>query len=386
MNQDSIEKIVSDISPEQVCKYLNCSGWTNESNIGNVATIWHRSEKKHRSVEIVLPLSRSVKDYINRMVDVILTLSEFEKRPAESVAKSLANLCADLISIRVVHQDVKSGTIPLNDGLTLIEKAKELLVSSAKSTLSKQKIFHGKSSEEVTEYLKALHLGQTEVGSYVINIVAPIETNYPEQSDWDKKSFSRLVSSNLAQSLSAIQSSISAFRNSRTHSEFDDAVNRGVSANLCEALIGLSGSNKNRLVSISIDLSPIEEINPNLILEHTFVPENVIYLEEATKYFNDNYVIPNFVVDGYVSGLKREKDTQTGVVTVTAKVNGQERHISFDLDDHDYMKAIDEHEYKKNITCTGDLHLTTKTAKLMNCQGFGVFSNTDIFNDRLDDK
>jgi hypothetical protein len=166
---------IKSLQPNQLNSYLSYSGWFVDGSINDIAQIWHRKESEFESFEIIQPSTKEIKDYNQRVYDLIEVLAEFENRSISGVINDLSNFFADVIKVRVIHEDVKEGSIPLNDGVLLFEKAKELMVSAVKSTYSKRKYFGGgKLADEIVNFLEKMRLGQTEHGSYVVNLIAPI--------------------------------------------------------------------------------------------------------------------------------------------------------------------------------------------------------------------
>ena len=81
--------------------------------------------------------------------------------------------------MRVIGADTALGTIPINDGVLLFTKAKDLLCAAALSMYSRRKQFSGQLPKDAKTYLDSLllcraSLGQTEIGSYVVNVIAPL--------------------------------------------------------------------------------------------------------------------------------------------------------------------------------------------------------------------
>ncbi|KFX81173.1 hypothetical protein KR99_25185, partial [Ralstonia solanacearum] len=162
-----------EVSFDQLRAYLQHKQWFEDGKIRNVATIWHRQDNE--DAEVVLPLSY-VKDYWQRMRDALASIASFEERTVHEVLSEVKRLFANVITIRVVHDDTNDGTIPINDGVLLIAKARDLLSAAARSLYAKRKQFTRGAPKEAKEYLETLLLGQTEVGSYVVNVIAPVQT------------------------------------------------------------------------------------------------------------------------------------------------------------------------------------------------------------------
>lgn len=380
MRNSSLFYGLESLMPTQLRGYLVSHGWREESAIRDIASVWRRPELDKKDFEILQPEDKSIRDFSDRVLDMLQVLSEFEKRTIEDVFRDISNYFSDLIRIRISHNDVKNGSIPLDDGVLLIEKAKDLLASATLSTLSKKKYFIGSRPPDVIDFMDKARLGQTEIGSYVINIIAPLDSQENKEDELlERLSFSRIVTTTLDKGLSAISSTIDNFKRNNNFSVFDEAVEKGVSANLCDALIGLTGEKQSRDVHISISFSKFEQQEEELKIEHLFKPDIVPYLEKASEYLKENYVIPNITISGFVKKLDREKDKVYGLVTVTAVVEDRERNVTFELSGTDYLDAIHAHENKQIVQCTGNLYISPRSAKLTDNTNFRVIDSGFLF-------
>ncbi len=372
---------IQSLTPDQIAGYLTSQGWVNSGSLGKFASVWHREEESLQHLEIVEPLDRSLRDYENRVVDLIAVLSGFEGRPFLDVVSDVSRFYADVIKIRVAHDDVEGGSIPLNDGVLLFEKAKDLLVSAVRATFSKRRYFGGgKLPEDITDYIESMRLGQTEHGSYVVNMIAPIKLVDDGQGDDLKVSVSRAVSNTLAKSLTALDASVKAYKLSGDESTFDGAIQYGVSANLCDALVGLSGEAHSRNVRVTVSLSKAEEELEDLEREHDFEPSMIEYIQQASNYYKERYVIANKTVSGLVTKLSYDDGDDFGKVTIDALVNDIRKSVVFELPLDEYWQAHSAHKGSLIVECLGDLSVTPRSAVLTNATGFRVFGIDDMFS------
>ena len=381
MKNDTVLTTIKSLLPNQLYSYLSAQNWIEDGSIGTMATIWHRNEVEHHDYEIIQPNTTNLKDYHQRVYDLVNILADFESRSIFDIADDLSHFHADVIKIRVVHDDVGDGSIPINDGVLLFDKARELLTSVVKATFNKRKYFGGGGvSAEIADYLDTLRFGQTEVGSYVVNLIAPVEQFSSDHIDQLDVSLTRHVTSTLANSLAAIDESISEYKHTGSKQCFDGAVLKGASANLCDALIGLSGESKQRNVNISITLSKADNHNLDVPLVHRFSSDLVPYLQAASDYYKGSYVIADHKVAGSVTSLKHEDNEDMGTVTVQSLVNDTMKSVSFELPMVEYWEAHQAHKMKHIVECIGDLHVTPRSAKLHNAKEFRVFGNDDMFD------
>jgi flagellar biosynthesis regulator FlaF len=380
MNRNSLLAYLPSLSESQIRHYLEASGWLEDGSIGDLATIWHRTEDGQYDAEVILPRQAKARDYKERVIDLLISIAEFENHLPSEIATAIINVSVDIVYIRVIHDDVESGTIPLDDGILLNEKARDLMTSAVLSAISKRKHFSGARPMEATEYLQTLRLGQTQVGSYVVNIIAPLPPKVLEQesSSIDTTSFTRMVTVNLATSLDALQNAINEF-DDEDFSIFDEAVSKGVSANMCDALLGLSGDNKTRSFSISIAASTIEPSRLDSSNHYDFTPEGVAIMEKVSEHFKDNYVLENCTLLGEVTKLDRPSDAENGYVTIATTLRGVAKNVVFELVQSDYCEAIHAHEGKLHVECKGDIHVSPRTTRLLNPTEFRVLRDGELF-------
>jgi hypothetical protein len=378
MNTEPLNRALHDLRPDQVEAYLIDTGWQRDGEIGNRASIWHRPEENLKDYEVILPGNQRAKDYLDRIADVMYVLAEFEKREASEIARASAGYFADHIRVRVIHQDVQDGTIPLHDGVLLNLRARDVIAAGTLSTIAKRKQFFGKRPPNVQEFLESLRLGQTEVGSYVVNIIAPVKMQPPELETIPTTSLARLVTTNLTESLTALSVAIDKYIVAPDPTVFESAIASGVSANMCDALVGLSGESKTRGFEITITPSAGDrlEIEPKTFL---FSSEKVQFISAASEYYKDDYILPDQTVVGFIKRLDRPKGEEIGTVTIQATLLGMEKNVSVELQSDDYILAVSAHRANQIVTCRGDVHVKTRSATLLSQTGFGILKSEDLF-------
>lgn len=359
---------------DQLKTYLSKTGWTLDGQLGAVATIWHRVEEF--DAEVLLPASEGLKDYKNRMRDAIQAIAGYEKREPKHVLGEILNMFSGVIAVRVIGADTKDGTIPINDGVLLIEKAKDMLMSAAMAMFAKRRMFSGKPPKNAASYIESLLLGQTEVGSYVISVLVPQQDD-PSQDSIDGAAPVEGVALSLAHSLEALRVAAGKYGETGKLTEFDAAVRSGASANLCDALMGFSGESRKRDFEIKISgaAGPWFDGETKVF---AFDPEDVRVLKVAAGYYRDDYTLLNRKVIGFVRKLHRDKGADFGKVSVEARVNESERSVQIELDPKEYHDAVTAHDKQMWIECFGDLHVKGRTARLLNHSGFRILAAGEL--------
>lgn len=378
MRRDQLRERLVALEPDQLETYLASQGWRCDGNLSNLASIWHRPESSAYDAEVIAPSSKLAKDYHDRMVDAVLAIAAYEEREPIETASALTGHSADQVRVRVIHKDVVAGTIPLSDGILLNLRARDLLVSSAMSATSKRKHFSGKRPPETREFLNSLRLGQTEVGSYVVNVIAPLSpAGRNEQDSIPTTSVTRMITANLSAGLDALLDAIHDFKENDDLTVFNEAVNAGVSANMCDALLGLSGERHERSFEVTITPSSRDTFKsePRTFL---FDTTEVKILETASEYYKDNYVLPDQTIRGFIKRLDRPATEESGTITVEATILNTEKHVAIELGPEEYLDAVNAHKMREVIECHGDVSVKARSARLLNPSDFRVVRSGNL--------
>lgn len=187
----------------------------------------------------------------------------------------------------------------------------------------------------------------------------------------------------MARSLLATSVAVEKYEKTKDLISFEDVISSGVSANLCDALIGISGLARNRDVEISIELAMSEKDSQGIIRNHKFSSRHIPILDAASEYYKGNFVIKNYEVYGLVIRMDHEPTEDYGVIRVTSIVNGAAKNISIQLGLEDYWNAVSAHKPKRLVSCQGDLHVTPRSAILIDSINFKVADITDLFDEKF---
>ena len=166
---------------------------------------------------------------------------------------------SDLIRIRAPAGNAADGTIPIKAAVAFVERARDLMLAAACAAINKRSYFATRKPAQATDYLDHVRMGQTERGSFVLTILSPV-TPLLRLADLfpmePPEPYERSVTRTLAVSLSAIRAAADTAAAQGDLKPFSDAVEQGVSANLCEALVGLAQVSPSDGLDIGISWSP----------------------------------------------------------------------------------------------------------------------------------
>lgn len=378
MRHQDIRNQIADVDPAQLATYLVGSGWVRSDSGGTLTSLWHRPEDDARSAEVLLPMSEGLKDYQDRLLDAVEAIAEFERRPSAQVIQASSHYSSDHYSVRVVHDDTAEGTIPLNDGVLLNLRARDLIAASAMTTRTKRRHFSGKRTPEAKEFLKTLRLGQTAIGSYVVTVIAPLAPVQTAQQVVPTTSLTRLVTTNLRDSLGALSAALQEYQAASDLRVFDRAIDVGVSANMCDALVGLSGEDMRRGFEITIETALLDSPGQEP-MRFSFPPASVGHIARASNYYKDDYVLADQTVRGLVKKLIQIPGQDNGTIFVQASVAGHEKVVTIELAAAEYADAVLAHGAKEFVESRGDIHVKARTSTLLNPTRFRVLRSGDLF-------
>jgi hypothetical protein len=364
------------ISVEQLREYMRAKRWQEDGKIRSVATIWHHPDDVDAEVLVPWP---SAKDYLPRLREALSSIAACERRSVHDLLNDIRRLFSNVITVRVIHDDTADGTIPIKDGVLLIAKARELLSAAAQSVYAKKRQFTGPAPNEARAYLETLLLGQTEIGSYVVNVIAPLQSvGNAQERTAEAVSLSEAITQNLVTGLEALEKSNAAYEERGDLKAFDAAVLAGASSNMCDALLGFSGEKRQRSFEITVTApsGPMFESEPR---KFTFASRHVELLEKVAGYYKDDYVLPQRRLTGYITKLSRPRDETSGTVTIDSTLGDVERKVRVELSGDDYHMAVLAHDHSKLVRVEGDVHIKSKSAQLLNPTNFGVIEIDDFF-------
>ena len=352
MNQ-AVLASVSSIDPRGLRAYLRANGWAKIEAFGDRGDVYGREGV---TSEIVAPASSEFGDYGTRVLQIADILGRAEERDLFAVLTDLSLASVDLI--RVGAQDEGQRSVPLDAGVTLVSMAREVLLAAACAAVRPQRAYRAGSNRQATDYLKTVRLGHTESGSYVITLLSPVAPSlddgqqpnmFPELAD---EPYPRQVTRMLAQGLAATRQALDLANRDAGIGAFEDRVNVGVSANLCEAVAKLVKDRERVGLGVSWALT---RRSPPQRKAVSFRAQEGPVLAEASRVLRERQDRPNETISGYVRALKREEGDHKGRATVKAVVDGALVSVQVEFSPDDYTRIVDAHDRRFDITLDGEL-------------------------------
>ncbi|WP_140725707.1 hypothetical protein [Pseudomonas sp. Hp2] len=363
---------MSNVTLQQVRGYLTTQQWSLVSTPDAFIEVWRCQGEK--GGELLLPTEQAIdKDFL--LNESLRKLASIKDSVVSEIIREVRELTENLVSIRVAHRDVNDGSIPLEDGIALNANAKELISAAANAALERRPLYQGRPPALVSALLQSARLGQTTHGSYVIHVFC----KDPPQND-QPMDFARVTTRVLGSALTGLKSALEKYEESGNTILFEEALTRGASANLCDAIAKFSGKDRARTVEISLSADAVDQLapSPRTIIE--FPPSHQPHLRVAAEYFRQTYTLLNETIIGVVERLDRRAEQDAGVVRVaTTLSNGVQRSVSVQLGINEYPGAIHAHENKQLVRVSGNVIVTPRTASMVEPTGFRIYGNFELF-------
>lgn len=335
------------IEPTQIADYLLSRGWSLQEQIEDKATVWDSAD---RSAEVWIPLRPSLQDYRRLMSESFQVLEQLEHRPIRSIIQDLSLSSADISRFRVQTGMFRTPTLPLSDGVALVRAARDAIVSAARWLVEPKAAYYSRPLAEVSRFLRNLRLGQTEIGSYVVTVISPLTSETPPE-------FARDSMLQVYQSIQAARGAAIKATASLSLDSFDAAAREGVSANLCDALVGLAGASPDNAVELQFAWSPRIQVSGEPRQTITLNSEMIRTLKPAAERLRALEPEPRATVRGLVREMTdRTAADRQSQVTVVAEIDEVLRRVRFVLRGEFRQHAIDAFDRRLPLIITGTLN------------------------------
>lgn len=369
------------ITANQLRAYISANGWSLVSAPDEFIEVWRLTESS--AAELLVPTESAV-DAKELVEGALARVSQQLDMSVAALEQDILQLTENSISIRVIHPDVKDGSIPLDDGIALNSSAKGLIAAAANATLERRYKYQGRQPAAVRSLLDSARLGQTTHGSYVVHVFCPeLPSDHDEPNLGIPVSFPSLVTGTLQAALHGLENAIGKFQESNDPHVFEDAYASGASANLCEAVMQFSGKDRGRTVEISLSSGTTDKLIEPVRTRVRFSPEQQLSMLAAADYFRRTYTLFNEEVTGIVEALNRHAEQDDGVIRIAATLSDMAvRSVAVQLNPMEYQTAIHAHDNKQPVSVRGDVVVTPRKANVVNPRNFRVIGSYSLFDSR----
>ncbi len=370
------------LRPEDIQLYLRGRGWSVEPGATSEKAVVYRLPE-HADAEVIVPRRRELRDYVARVADIIQLLAAVEQRAAWQILSDVSVPPADILRLSIAAPNAALGTLPLDEGIRLIQGGRNLLLAAACSAHSPQPYYPRQSFKEATEFLESCRLGQTERGSFVATVAAPVPPLLEAQgslfggngTEVVNEPFARRATIRLMQALGHVSESVET----GSPGKILDGIEAGVSANLCEAIASMKPSGEQSSLRLEMNWSVNRPNVPsNLPRAAVFSQGTFSIIAEAGRGLRERRTPKLDHIEGLIVQLRSEStllDGFEGTISIKAELAGAPARVRVTLTNKDeYIEACRAHAEGKKVAVSGILHRETKTYELRNPSSFQVLT------------
>lgn len=366
------------VSPAALEAYALAAGWSKTETYGDHSDVY----VAHGRPEIILPRSQHLGDYANvvsRLVEIFADAAETDEL---SLYRDLVTADRDVVRVRAGEES--DGTIAVDDGITLLRGARDLVRAAASSLWDPRPQYRAASNREAAKHVQGFHLGQTEQGSFTVTLLTPPVVAPPMQpltlnQDWlsEDDPVERRITRRLTGALTTARA-ITEQAVIGDAEDLSETVKEGVSANLCKALVKLIKPFPTLDVSVTWARTlPRQRARESICFGKGDAPilkalERSFYNRELGEYLQLN---------GTVSRLDRVAGEDDGNISLKTSVHDHNRSVQARLEPSDYKRAIQAHQAKARVVIKGYIEQTRQGWRLLNAHIVDIISNDDEADD-----
>ncbi len=357
------------VSPSALAAYARAGGWKREASYRTHSDVYVGDSLP----EIVIPRTAELGDYATAVATLIEIFAAVEDQEQLAVYQAVMTADRDVIRLRARESD--NGSLALDEGVDLISGSRDLLLAAACSLSGTQAAYRAGANREASDLLKRVRLGQTDRGSFVVTLLTSvIPPAIPMLFDDDEDSNApndRLMTRRLAAALVAAREATERAA-AGDGDAFIKTVEKGVSANLCEALVCIMKPFDALDIRVSwARARPLGSLSAAVRFGKADAP----ILSEAARSFRARVPRPDEELHGFVQILKRGEDDVDGTIKLVTRIDGKPQSVAAVLKQSDYERAVQAHSERAVVILKGDLERVGQRWKMMNPTLVDMISN-----------
>ena len=362
---------LSSISIVSLRAYLNSRGWTDAGIWGERPITVFAKEHGGRTWEILVPHRDTIGGYAENMAESVAVLASVEERSELDVFYDLAATGADVIQVRSVNGKARES-MSLRQSAGMLNDAYRMLEAGARAAEKPRAIYRGKLSADVAEYLDSVHALPGYAQGHALTLHSPVPVGFERQEDLGDDfhaPFSRLVTIRLAQGLQHSSEALERVVSNDTLEPFREAVDSGVSANLCDSLAELAKQGN----GIAIDLT-WAGVRPSNVPDSSFrfSPTSADILMEAAKSLRRREPSYDEQIIGLVVRLEKEPPDFEGKATIASVWDGRLTRMHVEFEQEAYDIVISAFRSQTEVSLDGDVHPLGRGYELRNPRNLSV--------------
>lgn len=227
--------------------------------------------------------------------------------------------------------------------------------------------YPGRIPQQAQRFMESLRFGQTEQGSFALQIFSPVAPQLRRQEsqlDQPEEPYEGRVLPTLQSSLEALNAAVQPAGRDASPAHFQKAAQQGVTTNVCDALTGMFES----LMPQSLEFSLTYSVHRQLLspLVRLSVDAGVLpRIREVSSRIRETVPVPEQRVRGLVTGLDSEGPGESGQFSIRDVMASRPRVLSVQLCGQDYILARAACAAGKLVELSGTITRSGHTLRLV---------------------
>lgn len=352
------------VSPAVLSQALRDAGWRLAGRRRGAYERFENEALAGPAHMLVVPLNPNASDY-GSMLDAAWSAamsSPLEGRLGEFIELRRVSPTLDAVRFRK-ETSAPRGLIAWSLGEDLIQSARATLSAGAKAYMGSRRKYGSAFGQFANRYLDACFMGQTQISSYVVTALAPVDLPIPTahravevEHDPGDAVPGRAITEAVVHAVGSTVEAVGHYKRTGSLAGFEDERQSGISYEIVVALHRLSNQADESAVIVEWDsarqlsMEPIEDVRFEL------TGADAAPLELAAKRLSVMMEPePDTVVRGRVHLLSKAEAGGPGTIGVEWKTKQGLRKVRVRLDPDDYHRAVAAHDQEQNVVFRGTL-------------------------------
>ena len=349
---------IKNLKIDTIYLYLENANWKPFISKRKDISIYQKIVE-NKLFQAIIPLKKQLTDYYDVLLAAIKTIAETEKQSVQSIILKIENINSIILKIRLDSKNVRSGNTNLIELPKISDQIPRLLKDVANSELKYKNEIIKLSKEDATKYFESCEVGQSEIGSYVLPIILPLNIKHKtveQETILPSGSPGALIARKILSDISAV------IDNAKSELPAEEVANifeqKAISSEFCDAVNKLVPRSENQIVEFHAEWPKIllqEDIFTEVVAIDSKVDK--IKIEKVIKLINEKNVKHRTII-GQISKLKADPDLEKregGYIDIFFFDNGKKKTITAKLNSIDYHDAVQAHNSGKFIRLIGEI-------------------------------
>lgn len=360
-------KNLSGITSASIEKYLLFTGWVRDDTFKN-SRMWVFKNKLDPEFTIAIPASEKATDFYSRVYSLIQTLSAINEKTEQEIIDSLKSAYTDRLQFRIITEESKGGKLPLDYAARCLEGLKDLVLYAACAEENAKPIC-ARTYSGAKRALERFQFGQTQIGSFIINIDVQVVDEEDEQlylidaAPSPKEPPEHKIIKRIGTAINQIDSVVN--RQIKVGDLIEDAFQDGITANMCDALSKLRPESEED-ITVETSIYYAEAITQTVEPPKVCTLDNIhfAFIDEISKRYKDCTLVEDVTLEGTIKMLSKNSandgDEAENTVRLLAKLDDRLRSITLHLSPDNHTLACNAYRDDNEVRVSGTIDKSGK--------------------------